>query len=106
MLHLVRARFVDDEPDDVDAHLVEQHTMRDQPQRGQPPQPGALGTRDRLQRRAVPGAGPGLHLAHDEHLTFRGHDVDLSDGAAPVPVEDPQPGPLQVFRGGLLSAPA
>ena len=68
-------------------------------------QPGALTVIDGLQGAAVPDARAGLDLADDQDPAFESHDVELAGLAPPVPVEDPQPGPFQVLRGGLL-APA
>src|SRR5215469_15556477 len=69
-------------------------------------QPSYLLPGDRLERGAVAGAGTGLHLARHQDAAVHHDDVDLSLGASPVAVEDPEPSLLQVFRGQLLSVPA
>src|SRR5215472_3803741 len=69
-------------------------------------QPSYLLPGDRLERRAVSGAGARLHLARHQNAAVHHDDVDLSLGASPVAVEDPESGLLQVFGGQLLSMPA
>jgi len=50
MLDLVATGRITHQPDHVDAHLVEEHAVRDQPADGQPPQPRLLAPADRVQR--------------------------------------------------------
>jgi hypothetical protein len=88
VLKLVMTRLIPDQPDHVDAHLVEEHAVRDQPPDREPPQPGTLAPGDGLERAAVLGAGPHLDFADHQHLALGRHDVDLAFRAPPVAVED------------------
>jgi hypothetical protein len=89
--------------DQVDADVGRMHALLVHPSRRETSQPGGLARSDALQRRTEPGARPGLDLADHQHVAVTGDDVDLTDVAAPVAVENGQPGAAQVCDGNVLA---
>ena len=98
---------VPDQPDHVDAHLVEAQPLRR-------PASAAASRRSRTRFRWLTASSGLPYLSPERVLTSQitrtrrssGHDVELAGLAPPVPVEDPQPGPFQVLRRDLLAAAA
>jgi hypothetical protein len=86
--------------DNVDADPAEPDAVRVQSPDGQPPQPVPLRLADFLQRRAVLGAGTGLHLTHDKEVLLHRDDAEFAFGALPVAVQNPEAAFLQVVCGG------
>src|SRR5215469_6152154 len=72
-------------PDDVDPDLVEDQAVGSHPRHRELAQAVRLLPGDRLERRAESHSRPGLDLADDQRPAIEGHDVDLAQGAAPVP---------------------
>jgi hypothetical protein len=54
---------------------------------------------------AEPDPAPRFDLDEDQNVPVPGDDVDLSETAAEPPIHDPQSGPDEGARGGLLAFP-
>src|SRR6202011_3313881 len=85
---LVDLHLVPEDGDHVEAdHRATDRTLG-QPPYSQPPKPTLLGRGDRLDRRAEVGAPAGLHLADHQHASPATDEVELSDIAVPVALDD------------------
>ena len=52
-----------------------------------------------------PEASPRLDLDKDQNVPVPGDDIDLSETTAEPPIHDPQSGPDEGARGGILAFP-
>ena len=95
-------RGVEEDADDVDAHGPAGAPGRREVGGGQLAQLALLARVDRLDGEAEPGAAARLDLDDDDCVAVEGDDVDLADPAAPVAVDDRQPGGAQVLDRGRL----
>src|ERR1700733_8350850 len=106
MLNREPAGAIVQQPNDVNAYLVKPDPVAGEPAGGPPAQPCPFRPADPLERSALPRAGPGLHLADDERVPLDRDDVDLTVGAPPVAIKDPETATLKVGNSGLLAVPS